>query len=73
VLSTELGLGGRVSPHGIRRAVVDRLYRAGVAPEVEASLLGHSPGTALQHYRRVSESERTAAVQAAFGPTKEER
>ena len=61
-LSERLGLGGRVTPHGIRRSVTDALYRAGVAPEVEAALLGHSPATALTHYRRVSGEEAAAAV-----------
>ena len=44
--------GGRFSPHGVRRAVEDRLAEAGVDLAEYAALLGHSPQVALQHYRR---------------------
>lgn len=64
-VSEEMGLAGRVSPHGIRRAAVDALYRRGTRPEVAAKILGHSPQTALAHYRRVTKDEMLDAVTSA--------
>lgn len=52
----------RVSPNGLRRAMVDALYRAGVPVDVEAALLGHSPQTAIAIYRQVADEDRAAAV-----------
>lgn len=49
-------------PHDLRRAAVDQLYRAGVDPGAAAALVGHSPTTALRHYRRASEEDLQAAV-----------
>lgn len=63
--SDKLKLGGRVSPNGLRRAVTDALYHAGVGVDVEAALLGHSPQTAMQHYRRVAEEDQRAALLVA--------
>ena len=60
-LSAELGIP-RVSPNGLRRAMTDALYRAGVGVDVEAALLGHSPATALSHYRQVADDDRLDAV-----------
>jgi integrase len=54
------------APHGFRRAAVDALYSQGVDIAVAAALLGHSPETALQHYRQVSEAQlRAAALRVA--------
>jgi integrase len=65
--SARLRLGGQVSPHGIRRAVVDALYAAGVGPDREAALLGHSAATALAHYRKVRAHELAdATIQAGL-------
>jgi integrase len=65
--SAKLRLGGQVSPHGIRRAVVDALYAAGVGPDREAALLGHSAATALAHYRKVRAHELAdATIQAGL-------
>ena len=61
--SAELGLP-RVTPTAIRRHVVDALYRTGRIDAAGAQL-GHSPQTALTHYRRVTEEDRAAAVAAA--------
>lgn len=58
----------RVSPNGLRRAMVDALYRAGVPIDVEAALLGHSPQTAIAIYRRVADEDRASAVVRAGVP-----
>lgn len=49
-VSAELGIPG-VSPNGLRRAMTDALYDAGLGPDVEAAILGHSAQTALGIYR----------------------
>lgn len=54
------------SPHGLRRMVVGALYRSNAVDiGTAASLVGHSPATALKHYRDVTEGDRRAAVQLA--------
>ena len=53
------------SPHGLRRAAVDALLRAGIDVGTAASLLGHSPKVMLQHYRQSSTDDRQKAVAAA--------
>lgn len=58
----------RVSPNGLRRAMVDALYRAGVPIDVEAALLGHSPQTAIAVYRQVADEDRASAVVRAGVP-----
>ncbi len=55
----------RFTPHGLRRAAVDRMARAGVDVGAAASVLGHSPAVALQNYRQVSADDRRAAIDAA--------
>ncbi len=45
------------TPHGLRRAAVDNLLRAGVDVGTAAALLGHSPAVMLKHYRRASEAD----------------
>lgn len=52
----------RWSLYGLRRAAVMRLYRAGQDPSVAASVLGHSPQTAMRHYRQISDEDLAAAV-----------
>lgn len=42
------------TPHGLRRAAVDRFARAGVDVGTAAAFLGHSPSVMLKHYRGVS-------------------
>jgi len=61
--SAELGLP-KVSPNGLRRHVVDALYRTGRI-DAAASQLGHSAATALSVYRQVTERDRRAAVESA--------
>ncbi len=52
----------RWSPYGLRRAAVQQLYRSGVEPSTAAAMLGHSPATAMQHYRQVVETDMAEAV-----------
>lgn len=61
--SAELGLP-RVSPNGLRRHVVDALYRTGQI-DAAASQLGHSAATALSIYRQVTAADRARAVEGA--------
>ena len=51
--------------HGLRRAAVDALLRAGVDVGTASSLLGHSPKVMLEHYRRATDDDRRKAVAAA--------
>ena len=51
--------------HGARRAVVDRLARAGVDVATGAALLGHSAATQLQYYRQPTQSDMVDAVENA--------
>lgn len=53
------------STHALRRAVVDRLARAGVDVATAADLLGHTPETMLSAYRQVSDEDRRRAVARA--------
>lgn len=53
------------APHDLRRAVVDRLYRAGVEVGSAAELLGHSAEVALRHYREASEADLVGAMDRA--------
>lgn len=55
----------RFTSHGLRRAVVDRLYRSGVEIAAAADLLGHSPKTAMLEYRRATADDRAQAARAA--------
>lgn len=60
--------GPKIAPQGIRRAAVGALYRGGADVGTAASILGHSPTTALKYYREVSEGDRRAAMlQAGMG------
>jgi integrase len=54
-----------LTPHGLRRMVVDRMLRAGVDPATAASLTGHSVVVMLRFYRQVTEADRKAAVAKA--------
>jgi integrase len=58
---TALGLP-RWSPYGLRRAASDALYRSGVDPSSAAATLGHSPQTAMAHYRQVTDADMRGAV-----------
>ncbi len=53
------------TPHGLRRAAVDALLRAGVDVGTAAALLGHSPKVMLEHYRKATIDDRRRAVTAA--------
>lgn len=55
----------RFTPHGLRRMVVSRLLRAGVAPGVAASLTGHSIAVMLRYYQQVTDDDRRVAVDRA--------
>lgn len=55
----------RYTTHAIRRAVVDRLARAGVDVATAADILGHSPQVMLDAYRQVSDADRREAVARA--------
>ena len=58
----------RFTPHGLRRAAVDALLRAGVDVGTAAALLGHSPKVMLEHYRRATmDDRREAVVRARLG------
>mgnify|MGYP000948463154 CR=1 FL=1 len=50
------------APQGLRRAAVGALYRSGVDVGTAAAFLGHSPVTALHHYREASEADRRGAM-----------
>lgn len=56
------------SPHGLRRAAVDRLARSGVDPATAAALLGHSPEVMLRHYRRVTPEDLAGAAERLDSP-----
>jgi integrase len=55
----------RFTPHGLRRAAVDRLARRGVEVSSAAAMLGHTPEVMLREYRRTTLSDLRAAVQTA--------
>ena len=61
--SAQIGIP-KVSPNGLRRHVVDALYRTGQI-DAAAAQLGHSAATALSIYRQVSSEDRRRAVEAA--------
>lgn len=50
------------APQGLRRAAVGALYRGGVDVGTAAAFMGHSPLTALKHYREASEADRHGAM-----------
>ncbi|MEM6929221.1 MAG: site-specific integrase [Myxococcota bacterium] len=50
--------------HGLRRLAVDTLARSGVDAGSAAAMLGHSPATMLQAYRRVSHEDLVGAARA---------
>jgi integrase len=54
------------SPQGIRRAVVQALYRTGADPGIAGAILGHSPEVALRHYRQATFDEQAAALNLAL-------
>lgn len=63
--STELRIG-RCSPNSLRRHVVDALYESAEGdPAAAAAQLGHSPQTALSHYRRAGAKKRRALMEAS--------
>ena len=57
------------TPQGLRRLAVDALYEAAQESRVDvgtvAAIMGHSPATALRHYRTPSKKAKRAAVLAA--------
>lgn len=61
--ASEIGIP-RVSPNGLRRHVVDVLYRTGRI-DAAAAHLGHSAQTALSIYRQVTSEDRRQAIDAA--------
>lgn len=54
----------RLSPNGLRRAAERALYRTREI-DIAASLMGHSPETAMSIYRQVTDGERHRVVRAA--------
>ncbi len=62
--ATALGLP-YYPPKQMRHLAVDRLYRSGADVASAAAMLGHSPETALRHYRRVSEDDKAKALALA--------
>ena len=78
--TVRVSLGGRIArackaagvpaftPHGLRRAAVDSLLRAGVDVGTACAILGHSPAVMLTHYRRATlDDARKAVVSARLG------
>lgn len=59
------GLPRRFTPHGLRRAFVDTLARAGVDVKTAAALTGHSEAVMLKLYRTVSDADRHDAIERA--------
>lgn len=55
----------RFTAHGLRRAAVDALLRAGVDVGTAAAILGHSPKVMLEHYRRASRADCRDAIRRA--------
>lgn len=55
----------RFSPHGLRRAAVDALLRAGVDVGTAASLMGHTPAVMLSAYRQATDEDRRQAITSA--------
>lgn len=55
----------RFTAQGLRRAVVDLLYDCGVDVHSAATIMGHSPAVALQHYRRAKPKNCRKAVSMA--------
>jgi integrase len=60
----ELGLP-RVTSHALRRAVVDRYIRRSADVKAVARQLGHTVGVMLEDYRRATERDALAALEAA--------
>lgn len=57
----------RFGAQGLRRLAVDTLYGA-VGPDVAAAQIGHSPKTALRHYRQVQDRQiREALLRSGLG------
>jgi len=54
----------RLSPNGLRRAAERALYKTREV-DVAASIMGHSPETAIRIYREVTSDERERVVKAA--------
>jgi len=55
----------RFTPHGLRRAAVDALLRAGVDVGTAAAILGHSPQVMLKYYRRATMDDQRKALETA--------
>lgn len=55
----------RFTPHGLRRAAVDALARAGADVAAAAALLGHSPSVMWDHYRNVTSDDIRSAGEVA--------
>lgn len=53
------------TPHGLRRAAVDRMLRSGVDVATASQITGHSVQTMLEYYRQVTASDRRRAVEVA--------
>lgn len=50
------------TPHGLRRAAVDALLRAGVDVGTAAAFMGHTPEVMLAHYRTATLDDQRAAL-----------
>lgn len=55
----------RFTAQGLRRLVEDLLAEADTDPRDYADILGHSPETAMKHYRKSTASSRRRAIQRA--------
>lgn len=53
----------RFTPHGLRRAAVDRFARSGVDIGTAAAYLGHSPKVMLHHYRQATADDLRDAIE----------
>jgi len=65
-LAQKGGLAGDLSFHDLRRAVADRLRRAGVRPDAYCTFMGHSAITGLRHYATVDDGDLRKAHAAAM-------
>jgi integrase len=55
------------SPHGLRRAMVDKLYTRGTEIGAAAAFLGHSPETAMAHYRKATAADQATSLPRDLG------
>lgn len=61
-------LGADWTPHALRRAMVDRMARAGVDIATVARMIGDNPATVLRDYRQADEDDLRGALEAIGEP-----